>query len=70
MPPGDVESERVESSLVQSLLLTSEEKQDDIDEERDYEDSEETPEESHRPATSIRSAYRLLTPSVKVQCLF
>ncbi|CAA7399833.1 unnamed protein product [Spirodela intermedia] len=66
---GDVESEQVESSLVQPLLLTSEEKQDGINEERDYEDSEETSEDSRGPATSIRSAYRLLTPSVKVQLL-
>ncbi|GFQ04312.1 spx domain-containing membrane protein at4g22990 [Phtheirospermum japonicum] len=31
--------------------------------------SEESPEESRRPANSLRSAYRLLTPSVKVQLL-
>lgn len=39
------------------------------DEDEDYDDSEEAAEDSHEPATSIVSAYRLLTPSVKVQLL-
>uniref|UniRef100_A0A1D1YW11 SPX domain-containing membrane protein Os04g0573000 n=2 Tax=Anthurium amnicola TaxID=1678845 RepID=A0A1D1YW11_9ARAE len=66
---GDVENEQLEGGLVQPLLLSSEEKQEDIDGEQDYDDSEEGSEESHKAATSVRSAYRLLTPSVKVQLL-
>ncbi|KAG1354615.1 SPX domain-containing membrane protein [Cocos nucifera] len=66
--PGHLENERLESGLVQPLLINSKEKQDE-DGEQDFDDSEESLEESHRPATSIASAYRLLTPSVKVQLL-
>ena len=62
---GRLENERLESGLVQPLLVNSKEKQDE-DGEQDFDDSEEASEESHRPATSIASAYRLLTPSVKV----
>ncbi|MQM11490.1 hypothetical protein Taro_044398, partial [Colocasia esculenta] len=61
----DVEDEQLESGLVQPLLLSSEEKQEDLDGEQDYDDSEEASEERHKPANSIGSAYRLLTPSVK-----
>lgn len=57
-----------EVGLAQPLLLNSEEKKpEDGDEE--YDDSEEAPEDSRQPANSIASAYRLLTPSVKVQLL-
>ncbi|KAK8578769.1 hypothetical protein V6N12_069113 [Hibiscus sabdariffa] len=52
----------------QPLLITSEEKQLD-DEDPEGDGSEEAPEESREPATSFMSAYRLLTPSVKVQLL-
>lgn len=62
---GHLENERLESGLVQPLLVNSNEKQDE-DGEQDLDDSEEASEESHRAATSIASAYRLLTPSVKV----
>ncbi|XP_074563267.1 SPX domain-containing membrane protein OsI_21475-like isoform X2 [Curcuma longa] len=65
---GHVGIEALETGLVQPLLNGSEQKQsDDGDEECNA--SEEGPEESHKPATSIASAYRLLTPSVKVQLL-
>ncbi|ONK59222.1 uncharacterized protein A4U43_C08F4230 [Asparagus officinalis] len=65
---GHVDHERLEGGLVQPLLLNSEErKTEDGDEECD--DSEEASEDSHLPANSIGSAYRLLTPSVKVQLL-
>ena len=49
------------------MLLSpgSKEKQDEGGE-QDFDDSEESFEESHRPATSIALAYRLLTPLVKV----
>ncbi|KAJ8511807.1 hypothetical protein OPV22_002241 [Ensete ventricosum] len=63
-----VETENLEDGLVQPLLLSSKDKLDE-DEDQDFEDSEELSEDSHKPATSIASAYRLLTPSVKVQLL-
>ncbi|XP_077248614.1 SPX domain-containing membrane protein At4g22990-like isoform X2 [Tasmannia lanceolata] len=66
---GPVGNEALENGLNQPLLLSSEEKQQDEDGDHEYEESEEAPEESHKPATSIVSAYRLLTPSVKVQLL-
>ncbi|XP_042459581.1 SPX domain-containing membrane protein OsI_21475-like isoform X2 [Zingiber officinale] len=59
---GHVGIEALESGLVQPLLNGSEQKQNDDEE---CNGSEEGPEESHKPATSIASAYRLLTPSVK-----
>ncbi|XP_042465061.1 SPX domain-containing membrane protein OsI_21475-like [Zingiber officinale] len=65
---GHVGIEALESGLVQPLLNGSEQKQND-DEDEECNGSEEGPEESHKPATSIASAYRLLTPSVKVQLL-
>ncbi|CAI8593706.1 unnamed protein product [Vicia faba] len=70
-PPNqsnDVENGALEKGLKQPLLITSDDKvEEDID--QDYDDSEEAPEESRLPANSIGSAYRLLTPSVKVQLL-
>ncbi|KAI9180740.1 hypothetical protein LWI28_007707 [Acer negundo] len=57
----------VENGPTQPLLLNSEAKQVDENEDRDYDDSEESAEIVHKPVTSIASAYRLLTPSVKVQ---
>ncbi|XP_058779151.1 SPX domain-containing membrane protein At4g22990-like isoform X1 [Vicia villosa] len=70
-PPNqsnDAENGALEKGLKQPLLITSDDKVDeDID--QDYDDSEEAPEESRLPANSIGSAYRLLTPSVKVQLL-
>ncbi|XP_077235013.1 SPX domain-containing membrane protein At4g22990-like [Tasmannia lanceolata] len=67
--PSPVENEAIENGLKQPLLLSSEEKQQDEDDDQEYDESEEAPEQSHRAATSIASAYRLLTPSVKVQLL-
>ncbi|XP_043698292.1 SPX domain-containing membrane protein At4g22990-like isoform X1 [Telopea speciosissima] len=68
---GPAENDALEKGLAQPLLLSSEEKQEDEDNDGDQEcdGSEEASEESHRPAASIASAYRLLTPSVKVQLL-
>ncbi|KAI3918658.1 hypothetical protein MKX01_041978 [Papaver californicum] len=63
--PG-VGNGELESRLTERLLLTSEDKQQDED---DDDDSEEPSEESRKPASSIREAYRLLTPSVKAQLL-
>lgn len=61
---GHAENDELESGLVHPLLLSSENKQSE-DEVQDY-DSEEASEDSRKPATSITSAYRLLTPSIKV----
>lgn len=61
-----VENNALEEGLKQPLLVSSEDKQEDEDGDQEFEGSEESFEESRRPATSIRSAYRLLTPSVKV----
>ncbi|XP_027189337.1 SPX domain-containing membrane protein At4g22990-like isoform X2 [Cicer arietinum] len=58
----------LEKGLKQPLMISSEDKGDE-DGDQDYDDSEEVPEKSRLPATSIGSAYRLLTPSVKVQLL-
>ncbi|XP_060180034.1 SPX domain-containing membrane protein At4g22990-like [Lycium barbarum] len=62
------EPDALEKGVVEPLLLKSPENPHDEDEQEDDE-SEEAPEESHRPANSIAAAYRLLTPSVKVQLL-
>ncbi|PKA60090.1 SPX domain-containing membrane protein [Apostasia shenzhenica] len=56
---GDNQAE-VEDGTRQPLLLNSNE-----DGDLECDDSEETLEKSHKPANSIASAYRLLTPSVK-----
>ncbi|KAF5478344.1 hypothetical protein F2P56_004909 [Juglans regia] len=63
------ENDALENGLKQPLLTSSEDKQQDEDSEQERDESEEASPESHGPATSIRSAYRLLTPSVKVQLL-
>lgn len=64
-----VDTDAVEKGLAQPLLLTSQENQQNVDDDLDNDDSEEASEDSRLPATSIASAYRLLTPSVKVQLL-
>ncbi|KAL4375609.1 hypothetical protein AHAS_Ahas05G0298900 [Arachis hypogaea] len=66
--PNDEVNNALEQGLKQPLLITSDDKGDE-EADQDYDDSEEASEESRLPATSIRSAYRLLTPSVKVQLL-
>ncbi|KAF9685771.1 hypothetical protein SADUNF_Sadunf03G0088800 [Salix dunnii] len=64
-----VENDALEKGLKQPLLLNSEGKQEIEDGDGDFDGSDEASEESRGPATSIGSAYRLLTPSVKVQLL-
>ncbi|RLM55032.1 SPX domain-containing membrane protein [Panicum miliaceum] len=59
---------QLENGLARPLLTDSENKQNG-DEDEEIDDSEEAAEDSRKPATSIASAYRLLTPSVKVQLL-
>ena len=62
---GHQESANLEEGLAQPLLIGSEERLDDNSEDNDDEDAKS----SHEPATSFASAYKLLTPSVKVQLL-
>ncbi|KAJ6843206.1 B3 domain-containing protein-like isoform X1 [Iris pallida] len=66
--PGLSEHAEIENGLAQPLLLNSKENPDE-DGDQDYDDSEEASEDSHKAANSMGSAYRLLTPSVKVQLL-
>ncbi|KAM3379807.1 SPX domain-containing membrane protein [Capsicum galapagoense] len=61
------EPDSLEKGVVEPLLLKSSENQQDEDEQED--EDEEASEDSHQPANSIAAAYRLLTPSVKVQLL-
>jgi hypothetical protein len=56
---------QLENGLARPLLTDAENKQNG-DEDEEIDDSEEAAEDSRKPATSIGSAYRLLTPSVKV----
>ncbi|KAG0484311.1 hypothetical protein HPP92_008390 [Vanilla planifolia] len=59
--------EGLESGIAQPLLLSSEDNENEEGEECD--DSEEGSEDSRKSATSFGSAYKLLTPSVKVLLL-
>nr|GEU80732.1 SPX domain-containing membrane protein At4g22990-like [Tanacetum cinerariifolium] len=64
---SQAESDALEKGITQPLLLNSEAHQDDQDQEGDV--SEEPSEDSRTPVNSIGAAYKLLTPSVKVQLL-
>ncbi|OIW01116.1 hypothetical protein TanjilG_25224 [Lupinus angustifolius] len=57
----------VENGHRQPLLMKSEVKEQDGDGEEENDDAEESSEENQKPVTSIVVAYKLLTPSVKVQ---
>ncbi|KAG0472705.1 hypothetical protein HPP92_014562 [Vanilla planifolia] len=59
---------RTREGIRQSLLQKSKLDHDE-DEDRDCEDNKEASKASHKPANSISLAYKLLTPSVKVQLL-
>ncbi|KMT06274.1 hypothetical protein BVRB_7g161990 [Beta vulgaris subsp. vulgaris] len=61
----------VDNDLEKPLIVSSEKKQQDDDDEDDqeFDGNNEDSEENHKPATSILAAYRLLTPSIKVQLL-
>ncbi|PSS11452.1 SPX domain-containing membrane protein [Actinidia chinensis var. chinensis] len=63
------QSDVLEKGLVQPLLLGSQDNQQGKDADQECDGSEEAPEKSRLPATSVASVYRLLTPSVKVQLL-
>lgn len=62
------QNDKLEKGLAQPLLTSTEHEQDD-DGDQECDASEEAIEESRRPANSLGAAYRLLTPSVKVQLL-
>lgn len=64
-----VEGDALENGIKKPLLISSERMEQDADGDNECEGSDEAPEESHQAATSLQSAYRLLTPSVKVQLL-
>lgn len=64
---GKIVNISVENGLTQPLLSNSKAKQIDGDGDTDCDDAEEDPVEIQKPVNSIVSAYRLLTPSVKVQ---
>lgn len=61
-----VNDSAVESGFTQPLLLKAEAENQDEGVCQEIEDGDEDSEGSHEPVTSIVSAYRLLTPSVKV----
>ncbi|EPS67471.1 hypothetical protein M569_07304, partial [Genlisea aurea] len=73
--PNAVQIDNLEKGILQPLLEQAEMKRDgeaerEEDEvEEEFDASEEASEESRLPANSLRSAYNLLTPSVKVQLL-
>lgn len=58
------QSDKLEKGLAQPLLTSTEHEQDD-DGDQECDESEEG---SPKAANSLGSAYRLLTPSVKVIC--
>ncbi|XP_061997739.1 SPX domain-containing membrane protein At4g22990-like isoform X1 [Rosa rugosa] len=59
----------VDHNSTQPLLVNSNAKHQDEDGDEDCDNAEEDSKELQRPVNSIVSAYRLLTPSVKVQLL-
>ncbi|GMH09441.1 hypothetical protein Nepgr_011282 [Nepenthes gracilis] len=64
------QDDAIEKGLSQPLLLSANGTQDDDDDDSlECDGSDEAVEESRGPVTSITSAYRLLTPPVKVQLL-
>ncbi|XP_010314484.1 SPX domain-containing membrane protein At4g22990 isoform X2 [Solanum lycopersicum] len=66
---ANAENDALERGVVQPLLLQSVGAEQDNEGDQEGDGSEEAQEESRRPANSIEEAYRLLTPSVKVQLL-
>ncbi|KAA8515990.1 hypothetical protein F0562_019169 [Nyssa sinensis] len=64
---GLIENGVIENRITQPLLLSLGEKQQDEDGDEECDVNEEASEEIHKPVTSVVAAYRLLTPSVKVQ---
>ncbi|XP_049355822.1 SPX domain-containing membrane protein At4g22990-like isoform X2 [Solanum verrucosum] len=66
---SNAENDALERGVVQPLLLKSVGDEQDNEGDQEGDGSEEAQEESRHPANSIVEAYRLLTPSVKVQLL-
>ncbi|KAG8059885.1 hypothetical protein GUJ93_ZPchr0002g23011 [Zizania palustris] len=64
---GHRRSSSLEDGLAQPFLMDAKESLDENG--QDNYDNEEDLEDSHKPAASLAAAYRLLTPSVKVQLL-
>lgn len=67
---GSVENEEIEKGLAKPFLSSSDDYKQDDNDEQECDASEEAPKEYHGAAKSMRSAYRLLTPSVKVCAYF
>ncbi|MFS8003614.1 putative SPX domain, major facilitator superfamily, MFS transporter superfamily [Helianthus anomalus] len=61
------ESDALENGATQPLLVSSQALKDDVAEDQECDMSEVPSEDSHAPINSIGAAYKLLTPSVKVQ---
>ncbi|XP_024986160.1 SPX domain-containing membrane protein At4g22990-like [Cynara cardunculus var. scolymus] len=66
---GRTEGDALEKGPTQPLLLGSEAHQDEENDDQECDGSEEPSEDSRAPVNSIGAAYKLLTPSVKVQLL-
>ncbi|XP_074358574.1 SPX domain-containing membrane protein At4g22990-like [Apium graveolens] len=66
---GSVENEEIEKGLAKPFLSSSDEYKKDDNDEEECDAGEETPKVSHGAAKSMKSAYQLLTPSIKVQLL-
>ncbi|XP_022851162.1 SPX domain-containing membrane protein At4g22990-like isoform X2 [Olea europaea var. sylvestris] len=64
-----VGNDNLEKGLAQPLLLPTAKNEQNEEDDRECDENEEASEESRRPANSLASAYRLLTPSIKVQLL-
>nr|XP_043606426.1 SPX domain-containing membrane protein At4g22990-like [Erigeron canadensis] len=64
---GTTNGDVLEKGVTQPLLISTKAHEDEEDDECDA--SEETTEDSRAPVNSFGAAYRLLTPSVKVQLL-
>lgn len=60
----------MEKGLAKPFLSSSDGYKQDEDDEQECDASEEAPKVSHGAAKSMRSAYKLLTPSVKVCAYF
>ncbi|OWM64692.1 hypothetical protein CDL15_Pgr010450 [Punica granatum] len=64
-----IANDAVENGGTQPLLLNSKAKSDDGDEDEQEDNGDDELDKTQKPVTSIVSAYKLLTPSVKVQLL-
>lgn len=65
-----VVNDKLEKGLAQPLLLPPSKNGRDEEDDQECDESEEASVESLLPASSLASAYRLLTPSIKVWLFF